>query len=62
MGKRKKTDRQKLTAAASGDGDLPTACLCVFASRPGRQVTVEWIGQRLEVGSRHTVANSLKTE
>ena len=46
---RKKTDRKKV----------------IIARRLRREtvmtvMTVEWIGQRLNMGSRHTVANSLK--
>ena len=43
---RKKTDRKKV----------------MIARRLRREtvMTVEWIGQRLNMGSRHTVANSLK--
>ena len=43
---RKKTDRKKVMIACR--------------LRWETVMTIEWIGQRLKMGSRHTVANSMK--
>ncbi|MEK7675667.1 MAG: hypothetical protein AAB676_07525 [Verrucomicrobiota bacterium] len=49
-----KTDGKQFSvnraATAAGDGDLPA----------GRQMTLDWIAQRLQMGCRHTLANRLK--
>ena len=46
--RRKKTDREKVAIARR--------------LRQETVMTAAWIGQRLKMGSRHTVANSLKTK